>query len=308
MTASEDTIRSASARDEFGPDAQSNTIDVLDSTLHWVEHGDGDPVVFLHGNPTSSYLWRKVFAGLHGRGRLLALDLIGFGESGKPDIDYSLEDHQRYVDAWFDALDLRDVTLVLQDYGAAFGVTWARRHSDRVKAVVLAEPVIRPIASADLPSDFVGLRAQVLEPGVGEQIILQDNRFITELLPGSVLGGLDEDARAAYAEPFPTPRSRRPILVFPRSLPVDAQPRSTVDFLARNEQWLADSEVPKVLVTFRPGFLVTPEIIEWARSTIRNLDVRDGGAGGHFVQEDAPDAIAAAVIGVLDGSGSPDGV
>ncbi len=300
MTAADTSIRTSTARSEFGPDATSNSIDVLDSSLHWVEHGTASPIVFLHGNPTSSFLWRGVFTGLRGRGRLLALDLIGFGDSGKPDIDYTLDDHQGYVDAWFDALDLTDVTLVLQDYGAAFGLTWARRHPDRVKAVVLAEPVIRPIASADLPEQFVALRGEVLKDGVGEQIVLEDNRFITELLPSAVLGGLTPEVQEVYAAPFPTANSRKPILVFPRALPVDARPQSTVDFLAANESWLAESELPKILLTFEPGFLLTPEIVDWARRNIANLTVQSGGAGSHYVQEDAPDAIASAVAEVLD--------
>lgn len=293
------SVTTTSARPEFGAGTTSNTIEVLDSTLHYVEAGAGDPIVFLHGNPTSSFLWRGVFSRLHGQGRLLALDLIGFGDSGKPDIEYSLDDHQRYVDAWFDALDLRNVTLVLQDYGAAFGIGWARRHPDRVAGVVLAEPVLRPIASADLPEGFVALRSQVLEPGVGEQIILEDNRFVTELLPGAVLGGLSDEVQAVYAAPFPTPESRRPILVFPRALPVDAKPESTVAFLAANEPWLRASPIPKALFTFEPGFLTTPDVVAWVRDNVAQVEITALGAGGHFVQEDAPQAIAEGVAAFL---------
>ncbi|MGW0036353.1 haloalkane dehalogenase [Gordonia sp. NPDC003376] len=294
-TTSSAPVTTTAARPEFGPDATSNTVDVLGSTLHYVEHGSGDPIVFLHGNPTSSYLWRGVFSRLHGSGRLLALDLIGFGDSGKPDIDYSLDDHQRFVDAWFDALDLRNVTLVVQDYGAAFGITWARRHPDRVAGLVIAEPVLRPIRSADLPADFVALRAQVVEPGVGEDIVLEQNRFVTGLLPNAVLEGLSAADRSVYEAPFPTPESRRPILVFPRALPVDAQPQSTVDFLAANEPWLQTSPIPKTLFTFEPRFLLTPEIVDWVGANVANVEIQAIGAGGHYVQEDSPAEIAAAV-------------
>lgn len=297
------TTSPSPARPEFGAGATSNTVDVLGSALHYVESGSGDPIVFLHGNPTSSYLWRGVFSRLQGKGRLLALDLIGFGESGKPDIEYSLEDHQRFVDAWFDALDLRNVTLVAQDYGAAFGITWARTHPDRVAGLVIAEPVLRPIRSDDLPAEFVALRAEVLKPGVGEQIILEENRFVTGLLPGAVLNGLTDDDLAVYTAPFPTPESRRPVLVFPRALPVDAEPQTTVDFLAANEDWLRTSTIPKALYTFEPGFLLTPEIVDWVRDNVANIQIRALGAGGHYVQEDSPAEIAEAVAAFVSERG-----
>lgn len=279
----------------FGDTAQAHDIAVLNSSLHYVESGDGDPIVFLHGNPTSSYLWRHIFGRLEGQGRLLALDLIGFGDSGKPDIEYSLADHQRYVDAWFDALDLRNVTLVLQDYGAAFGVTWARTHPDRVKAVALLEPVLHSADSADLPEAFVQLRGAVLTDA-GEDIVLEQNKFLTELLPGTFLNPPAPEDLAVYQAPFPTPESRKPVLVFPRNLPVDNEPASTVDLLAQNHPWLAESNVPKLLLTFEPGFLVTPKVLEWARANIADLDVEAVGPGVHYVQEDSPAEISEALI------------
>jgi haloalkane dehalogenase len=283
----------------FGAIAEAHDVAVLDSTMHWVQRGDGDPVVFLHGNPTSSFLWRKVFARLEGPERLLAVDLIGFGASGKPDIAYDLDDHQRYLDAWFDALDLRDVTLVLQDYGAAFGVSWARRHPDRVARIALMEPVLWPIDSADLPDRFVQTRALVLRPGEGERFVLEDNRFLTELFPATFLQPLADEDLEEYLAPFPTPASRRPVIVFPRSLPVDGEPRATVELLEANAAWLGSSDVPKLLLTFEPGFLLTAPILAWAREHIRGLEVQSAGAGIHFVQEEQPEAIAAAIAGWL---------
>lgn len=279
----------------FGPNAVDRRIDVLDSHVHWVEvSGDGDPVVFLHGNPTSSFLWRKVIAGWNGRGRLLAPDLIGFGDSGKPDIEYTLEDHERYLDAWFDSLELTNVVLVLQDYGSTFGLSWARKNPDRVKAVALLEPIIRPIPSAALDPNFVALRARVLSEE-GEQIVLRDNFFVEQLLPGNVLDGLTDDEKAEYVRPFPTVESRKPVLVFPRALPVDGEPAGTVEVLALNEKWLTTSATPKILFTFDPGFLLTEDILEWATTNIESLEVEHLGAGNHYVQEDRPTEIADAV-------------
>ncbi len=215
-------------------------VPVLGSRIHTIEHGSGAPIVFIHGNPTSSYLWRDVFRPLRGRGRLLALDLIGYGDSSKPDIEYSLENQQRYVDAWFDALDLRDVTLVLQDYGSAFGLDWASRHPDRVRAVAFFEPVLRSIESASLLPEFVATRAKLRRSGEGEAFVLQENRFLTELFPGFFLKPLAPEDLQQYQAAFPTPESRKSVLAGPRNLPVDGEPASTVAFLGRSTNWLTD--------------------------------------------------------------------
>ncbi|GAA4674704.1 haloalkane dehalogenase [Gordonia humi] len=286
--------------DEFGPDARHVDTTVLDSQIHHVESGDGDPIVFLHGSPTSSYLWRHVFARLIGRGRLIAPDLIGFGDSGRPDIAYELDDHLRYLETWFDTLDLRNVTLVVQDYGAALGVAWASRHPDRVKAVLLAEPVIRDIESKDLPEPFVQAQLLIRTPGDGEKFVVDDNLFLTQVLPGAFLTAPSDESLAVYLAPFPTADSRGHLITFPRNLPIDGVPATSVDFLERNVEWLATSnDVPKLLLTFEPGFLVTPGILAWAKATVAALEVRDAGAGVHFVQEDQPQAIADGVVDLL---------
>jgi haloalkane dehalogenase len=284
----------------FGASATDHDTPVLDSHLHHVESGTGDPIVFLHSNPTSSFLWRHVFRGLEGRGRLLAVDLIGFGDSGKPVIDYTLHDHQRYLDAWFEMHDLREVTLVLQDYGTVFGLSWAARHPDRVASVLLAEPVLRPIEAIRLPEQFVKTRELIRRPGEGERFVLEENRFLGELFPRFFIRPLPDEAIAEYQRPFPTPESRRPVLYFPRHLPVDGEPNSTTEYLDSFVPWLRSSPVPKALLTFEPGFLLTPAVLEWARATIRNLEVTAAGEGIHFVPEEEPDAIAAAVETLLD--------
>ncbi|WZH53354.1 MAG: haloalkane dehalogenase [Nocardioides alkalitolerans] len=284
----------------FGDGARSVDVPVLDSHLHHVEQGEGAPIVFLHGSPTSSYLYRHLFPALRGRGRLIAVDLVGFGDSGRPAIDYELADHERYLDAWFDALGLRDVTLVLQDYGAAFGVSWASRHPDRVRAVLLAEPVIRDIESSALPEAFVGAQQLIRTPGEGEKFVVEDNGFLTQVFPGAFLEPLAETDLAVYQAPFPTAESRAHLIRFPRNLPIDGVPASSVAYLARNEEWLATSQdVPKTLLTYTPGFLLTPTIEAWIRENVANIEVHDGGAGVHFVQEEQPQGLADAVIALL---------
>ncbi|UYZ11346.1 MULTISPECIES: haloalkane dehalogenase [Rhizobium/Agrobacterium group] len=276
----------------FGDGAKAYDVPAFGLQIHTVEHGSGAPIVFLHGNPTSSYLWRHIFHRLHGHGRLLAVDLIGYGQSSKPDIEYTLENQQRYVDAWFDALDLRNVTLVLQDYGAAFGLNWASRNPDRVRAVAFFEPVLRNIDSVDLSPEFVTRRAKLLQPGEGEIFVQQENRFLTELFPWFFLTPLAAEDLRQYQTPFPTPHSRKVILAGPRNLPVDGEPASTVAFLEQAVNWLNTSDTPKLLLTFKPGFLLTDAILKWSQVTIRNLEIEAAGAGIHFVQEEQPETIA----------------
>lgn len=284
----------------FGPGATSVDVPVLDSHLHHVEQGSGAPIVFLHGSPTSSYLYRHVFQALAGTGRLLAPDLIGFGDSGRPDIAYELADHERYLDGWFEALDLRDVTLVLQDYGAAFGVSWAARHPDRVRAVLLAEPVIRDIESAALPAAFVAAQRLIRTPGDGERFVVEENGFLTQVFPGAFLNPLPAEDLAVYQAPFPTPESRAHLIRFPRNLPIDGVPAASVAFLARAEEWLRTSAgVPKTLLTYEPGFLLTPAIEAWIRANVANIEVHPGGAAVHFVQEEEPQRLADAVVELI---------
>ena len=230
----------------------------------------------------------------------MRLDLIGFGDSGRPEISYELADHERYLDAWFEALDLRDVTLVLQDYGAAFGVSWAAHHPDRVRAVLLAEPVIRDIESSALPEAFVGAQKLIRTPGDGEKFVVEDNGFMEQVFPGAFLEPLAAEDLAVYQAPFPTAESRAHLIRFPRNLPIDGVPASSVAFLARNETWLAESvDVPKTLLTYEPGFLLTPTIEAWIRDNVANIEIRTGGAGVHFVQEEQPQGLADAVVALL---------
>lgn len=269
----------------------SHTVSILDSTMHYVESGEGDPIVFLHGNPTSHYLWRNVMPRLAGEGRLLAPDLIGMGASGRPDIAYTIADHERYLDAWFDALELDRVTLVIHDWGSALGISWARRHPDRVRGVAMMEAIVRAMEFSEwdpqLAEVFKGFRTA----GAGEQMILQQNLFIEAVLPGAIVRKLSGEEMGAYRAPHPTPESRRPILAFPRQLPIGGEPESAMTLMRENGQWLASSETPKLLLTFEPGILITPVVAQWCREHFRQLETEHVGPGIHYVQEDHPESI-----------------
>ncbi|WP_241758018.1 haloalkane dehalogenase [Myxococcus landrumensis] len=279
-------------------------VPVLDSFISYREEGTGAPIVFLHGNPTSSYVWRNVMPQLADRGRALAPDLIGMGSSGKPDIAYRFADHARYLDAWFDALDLRDVVLVGYDWGGVLALDWASRHPDRVRGVVVFETFLRPTFWRDSTPEGEKLFRALRTPGVGEKMVLEQNEFLARSLAHGVKTGLSESARAAYDAPFPDAASRRPMLQWPREIPIDGQPADVVAIVERNSAWLAHpSSKPALLLTFGDGGLSSPKTLEWARTTLPRLDIVPLAPAGHHAPEDAPDDIARALRSWLDRQG-----
>ncbi|MEU6782301.1 haloalkane dehalogenase [Nonomuraea angiospora] len=269
---------------------------VLDSTMHHRELGAGAPIVFLHGNPTSSYLWRNVMPAI-GHGRLLAPDLIGMGESGKPAIDYTFADHARYLDAWFDALDLDDVVLVGHDWGGALAFDWASRHPDRVRGIAFTEAIVKPMSWDELPEGGRDLFRAIKTEGMGESMILDDDAFLRQGLPTTVTTPLTEEDMAAYTQPYPTRESRLPQLRWARSLPLGGEPADVVARIEAFDRWLATSvEVPKLMIGFRPGVgtMWTAETFTWCAKNVAALEiVEHEEVAGHHTPEDQPLAIAA---------------
>jgi haloalkane dehalogenase len=271
---------------------------VLDSHMAYVEVGLGDPVVLLHGNPTSSYLWRNVIAGLERQARCLAPDLIGMGRSGKaPDGQYRLADHARYLDAWFEALDLRRVTLVVHDWGSALGFDWARRHSDRVRALVYMEAIVRPLTWAEWPENARKVFQAMRSPG-GEEMVLHKNVFVERILPASVLRGLTPEEMERYREPYREPgESRRPTLTWPREIPLDGEPADVTALVQGYADWLARSPLPKLFVNGNPGSILVGGQRDFCRTWPNQQEVTVKGS--HFLQEDSPAEIAQAIARFL---------
>ncbi len=269
-------------------------IGVHDSEMSYVTVGRGDPIVFLHGNPTSSYLWRNVIPHVSGLGWCLAPDLIGMGRSaGSPNGAYRFLDHARYLDAWFEALDLRrNVTLVLHDWGSALGFYWASRHPERVRAIAYMESMVKPRDWGDLPTSrapiFRDLRSEK-----GERMILQENAFIEVLLPKLILRTLTEAEMDAYRMPFRKPETRWLTLVWPRELPIGGEPADVVKVVEGYGQWLLGSSLPKLFINAEPGSLLIGRAREFCRSwpNQQELTVR----GIHFMQEDSPHEIGSAL-------------
>jgi haloalkane dehalogenase len=263
----------------------SQVTHVLDSTISHRESGTGAPIVFLHGNPTSSHLWRNVLPGVTS-GRLLAPDLIGMGASGKPDIDYSFADHARYLDAWFDALGLRNTVLVGHDWGGALAFDRAARHPDRVRGIAF-------------PEGGRELFRAIKTDGVGEAMILDRNAFIEQALPAASATPLAAADLAVYREPYPTRESRRPLLRWARSMPLGGEPADIVARVEAYDRWLTSSQdVPKLLLTFAPGAgtMLNPDVIAWCAKNMAALEIEHSDAvAGHHTPEDQPESIAAAI-------------
>jgi haloalkane dehalogenase len=268
---------------------------VLDTELAYVDTGAGDPVVFLHGNPTSSYLWRNIIPHVELLARCLAPDLVGMGESGKnPSGSYRFVDHARYLDAWFEALRLdRNVTLVVHDWGSALGFHWGRRHPERVKGIVYMEAIVRPVTWEEWPEAarrvFQGMRSPA-----GEEMVLQKNVFVERVLPGSVLRPMTEDEMTVYRRPYLEPgESRRPTLTWPREIPIEAEPADVVQIAQEYAAWLSTSDVPKLFINAEPGAILTGPQREFVRSWPNQREVTV--KGNHFVQEDSPHEIGQAI-------------
>jgi haloalkane dehalogenase len=274
-------------------------IDVLGSAMYYEDLGEagGVPVVFLHGNPTSSQLWRGVLARIGTPSRLLAPDLIGMGNSGKPDIRYHFDDHARYLDAWFEALELGSVVLVGQDWGGALAFDWAARHPGRARGVAFMEAIIRPMSWAEFPAPARPRYEALRTPGVGEKLALDDNAVLQSM---NTLTPLSEADMAAYRRPYPTRESRRPLLEWTRAIPIDGAPTDVARRLEAYGEWLATSgDVPKLLLTFEGAVSIGPEMVAWCTEHIASLDVQNCGPAGHQAPHDQPEAIAAAITAWL---------
>jgi haloalkane dehalogenase len=262
------------------------------------EIGEGDPIVFAHGNPTSSYLWRNVIPHLQGLGRLIACDMIGMGDSEKlspsgPD-RYGYLEQRDYLFALWDLLGIeRNVVLVLHDWGSALGFDWAAQHSERVAGIAYGEAIVAPMRWDDWP-DGPGQIFQALRSPTGEQMILEHNAFVEQVLPAGMLTKLSDQDMAAYRAPFiEAGESRRPTLSWPRHIPIDGEPTHMVDIVQSYSTWLAQSPVPKLFINAEPGAIVTGRLRELCRTWPNQTEITV--AGLHFIQEDSADAIGVAI-------------
>lgn len=270
-------------------------VDVLDSAMSYIDVGQGDPIVFLRGNPTSSYLWRNVIPHLSDVGRCLAPDLIGMGASGtSPTFSYRFADHVRYLDAWFEAVGITEnVVLVVHDWGSALGFYRALRYPEQIAGIAYMDALVQPRTWAGF-TDYEPLM-RALRTEQGERMALAENVFVEKVVPGGVQRQLTEEEMAVYRKPYPTPQSRIPTLLWAREIPVEGEPADVQALVQEYADFLSRSDIPKLLIVAEPGAILHEggSELDFARSWPNQREVKV--AGRHFLQEDSPDAIGAAV-------------
>jgi haloalkane dehalogenase len=278
-------------------------IDVNGKRMAYVEMGEGDPIVVQHGNPTSSYLWRNIMPALASRGRCIAVDLVGMGDSDKlanpgPD-SYRYVEHRDYLFQAWEQLGITDnVTLVVHDWGSALGFDWASQHPAGVNGIAYMEAIVRPMRWQDWP-DVIRPLFEGFRSAAGETMVLEKNVFVEKVLPGSVLRGLTDEEMAVYRRPFKNAgEDRRPTLTWPRQIPLDGEPEDVVAIVEAYAAWLQESEVPKLFINAEPGAILTGAQREQCRTFRNQTEVTV--AGSHFIQEDSPDEIATAIASWMD--------
>lgn len=274
------------------------TISVNGKTMSYVEMGEGDPIIFQHGNPTSSYLWRNIMPHLADQGRCIAVDLIGMGDSDKledsgPD-RYTLLEHRDYFDAALDALGVTsNVTFVIHDWGSALGFDWANRHRDSVIGIAYMEGIVRPVSWNDWPEAARGVFQGFRSPA-GEDMVLDKNVFVERVLPGSIIRDLSDEEMEVYRRPFKNPgEERRPTLTWPRQIPIEGEPAEVVELVQGYADWLSESDMPKLFINAEPGAILIGPQREFCRSWPNQQEVTV--VGNHFLQEDSPNEIGEAI-------------
>ena len=278
--------------------ARKQFIEVNGKQMAYVEMGEGDPIVFQHGNPTSSYLWRHVMPHLADQGRCIAVDLVGMGDSDKlddpgPD-SYRFVEHRDFLFAAWEALGIdQRVTLVVHDWGSALGFDWARSNADAVMGIAYMEAVVCPVTWSDWPDAaagvFKGFRSEA-----GESMVLERNLFIERVLPGSIIRSLTDGEMAEYRRPFLTAgEDRRPTLTWPRQIPIDGVPQDVCEIVADYAKWLQDSQVPKLFINAEPGAILTGRQRDFCRGFPNQAEITVPGI--HFIQEDSPTEIGTAI-------------
>ena len=271
---------------------------VKGKTMSYVEMGEGDPIIFQHGNPTSSYLWRNVMPHLQDQGRCIAIDLIGMGDSDKldnPDASsYTFVQHRDYFDGALEALGVEsDVTLVIHDWGSALGFDWANRHRDAVKGIAYMEGIVRPVSWEEWPEAARGV-FQGFRSSAGEEMVLDKNTFVERVLPGSILRDLTKEEMAVYRRPFQNNgEDRRPTLTWPRQIPIDGTPADVLEIVQAYAEWLTEAELPKLFINAEPGAILIGAQREFCRSWPNQTEVTV--LGNHFLQEDSPHEIGQAI-------------
>lgn len=271
----------------------SNFVTIKKSKIHYIEDGIGDPVLFIHGMPTSSYLWRNILPALSDKAHCIAPDLIGMGASGKPDIEYTLFEHIDYIEGFIKSLGLKNITLVMHGWGSLIGFDYARRYSDNVKAMAFYESHIRPTSDWEMLSLPVQQLATLLDrPGASYRAIVEQNYLVNRLLPNGVLRTLTKEELDSYKKPFPTPESRKPLWQYIQELPLGKSKGEATNLIEKYSIWLQKAPQPKLMMYAVPGFITTIDTVRWAKEHLPNLTLIELKDALHFAQESIPEVFS----------------
>lgn len=270
---------------------KSKYAEVKGSKMHYVEQGTGDPILFLHGNPTSSYLWRNIIPHLSNQGRCIAVDLIGMGKSDKPDINYGFKDSYDYLEAFIAELGLKNVTLVIHDWGSALGFNYAYKHQKNVKAIAFMEAMFKTFEFDQFPKDIRIAMKMMRSPISGWLMVKAANIFIKKLIPDMIIRKLTKVEKAAYGEPYQTISSRTPLLAWPRDVPIAGKPEFSYNTVMEYVKWLKVTEIPKLCLHVEPGIAIKKEDAIWIKKNLKNTKMVHLGKGLHYIQEDYPEEI-----------------
>jgi len=269
----------------------SKFIEINGSKMHYIDVGKGDPILFLHGNPTSSYLWRNIIPHLQKNARCIALDLIGMGKSDKPNIAYTFEDHYDYIEKFIEKLNLKNITLVIHDWGSGLGFHYANKHQKNIKGIAFMEAIYRPLDSKGLPKDMRMAFKMMRTPFIGWLMISVANIFVKIMIPKAIVRKLSKEEFEYYKKPYSTISSRKPVRVWPMEVPIDGKPKRVHKKVAAYSKWLTESNIPKLCLYAHPGAIIRDEGVDWIKDHFPNIKMVDIGKGIHFIQEDHPHLI-----------------
>jgi haloalkane dehalogenase len=274
---------------------ESKYLEVMGSKIHYIDEGEGDPILFLHGNPTSSYLWRNIIPYMTSKGRCIAPDLIGMGKSAKPDIDYGLKDSYEYLEAFIEKMGLKNITLVLHDWGSCLGFNYAYNYPDNIKGIAFMEAMFKTFEFNQFPTDIRIAMKMMRSPILGPFMVKVANIFIKKMIPDMVVRKLTKKEMAMYAEPYPTISSRTPLLAWPKDVPIAGSPKYSFDIVTAYVRWLKQTELPKLCLHVEPGIAIKKEDAEWISNNMKNTKMVHLGKGLHYIQEDYPHEIGAGI-------------
>ncbi len=270
---------------------ESKFIEINGSKMHYIDVGKGGTILFLHGNPTSSYLWRNIIPYLQSIARCIAPDLIGMGKSDKPDIAYTFEDHYDYLEKFIEKLNLKNITLVIHDWGSGLGFHYANTHRDNIKGIAFMEAIYKPMSWDQLPPGMDKMFKMLRTPFIGWLMISVANMFVKKMIPDMIVRKLTTEEFEYYKSPYPTISSRKPVRVWPMEVPLDGEPKRVHEKTAAYASWLTETKIPKICFYAHPGGIIREDGVKYIRDHFPNTKMVDIGKGLHFIQEDNPHLI-----------------